>query len=67
MVAVWAIFTLMLFVLEPLVLHRWFENRARQDPAGTFKLIVRMHWVLLAVSLLTIAGAVAGSHGVFLF
>jgi uncharacterized membrane protein len=67
MVLVWALFTLMLFVLEPLVLHRWFEQRARHDPAGTLTLIVRMHWVLLVVSLLTIAGAVAGSHGVFLF
>jgi uncharacterized membrane protein len=67
MVAVWAIFTLMLFILEPLVLHRWFEERARHDPAGTFRIIVRMHWLLLALSLATIAGAVAGSHGVFLF
>jgi uncharacterized membrane protein len=67
MVLVWALFTLMLFVLEPLVLHRWLERRARQDPTGTLTLIVRMHWLLLALSLLTIAGAVAGSHGVFLF
>jgi hypothetical protein len=65
MVLVWALFTLMLFILEPLVLHRWFEQRARHDPAGTLTLIVRMHWLLLVVSLLTIAGAVAGSHGAF--
>jgi hypothetical protein len=26
-----------------------------------------MHWFLLAISLITIAGAVAGSHGVLLF
>ena len=67
MVIVWAVFSLMLFVLEPLVLHRWFERRARRDPAGTMRLLLRMHWVLLAISLLTIAGAVTGSHGVFLF
>jgi uncharacterized membrane protein len=67
MVLIWALFTVMLFILEPLVLHRWFEQRARQDPAGTFTIIVRMHWVLLVASLATIAGAVAGSHGVFLF
>jgi uncharacterized membrane protein len=67
MVTVWAIFTLMLFVLEPLVLHRWLEQRARRDPIGTLGLIARMHWVLLGLSLLTIAGAVAGSHGVFFF
>lgn len=67
MVMVWAIFSLMLFILEPLVLHRWFERRARENPAGTLRLLVRMHWVLLVLSLLTIAGAVAGSHGVFFF
>ncbi len=63
MVLVWVVFTLMLFVLEPLWLHRWFRARARQNPEGTFSLIARMHWVLLAVSLIAIAGAVAGSHG----
>ncbi|MGZ8156111.1 MAG: hypothetical protein ACXW2I_02630 [Burkholderiales bacterium] len=67
MVLVWAVFTLLLFILEPLVLHRWFERRARQDPTGTMSLIVRMHWFLLALSLATIAGAVAGSHGLLLF
>lgn len=63
MVAVWALFTLMLFVLEPLWLHRWFLERARRDPEGTFRLVQRLHWVLLTASLITIAGAVAGSHG----
>lgn len=63
MVAVWAIFTLMLFVLEPLVLHRLFLERARRDPDGTFNLVQRMHWLLLAVSLVTVFGAAAGSHG----
>lgn len=63
MILVWAIFTLMLFVLEPLVLHRLFRARAARDPDGTFVFIQLMHWVLLLVSLITIAGAVAGSHG----
>ena len=67
MILVWGAFTLMLFVLEPLVLHRWFESRAALDPQGTYRLILRMHWLLLVMSLITIAGAVAGSHGVFLF
>jgi uncharacterized membrane protein len=67
MVVVWAIFSAMLFILEPLVLHRWFERRARVDPRGTLRLLAGMHWVLLVVSLVTIAGAVAGSHGVFFF
>ena len=63
MVAVWFLFTMMLFVAEPLVLHRWFQKRAMSDPEGTFALIERMHRVLLAVSLITVLGAVAGSHG----
>jgi uncharacterized membrane protein len=63
MVLVWGVFTLMLFVLEPLWLHRWFQARAQRDPEGTFSLIARLHWLLLTVSVITIAGAVAGSHG----
>ena len=65
MVIVWVIFTAMLFVLEPLVLHRYFLVRAKRDPSGTFALIQRMHWFLLTVSLLAVGGAVAGSHGWF--
>jgi hypothetical protein len=63
MVLLWGVFTLMLFVLEPLFLHRWFRQRARRDPEGTLALISRLHWLLLAASVLTIAAAAAGSHG----
>lgn len=65
MVAVWALFTMMLYVLEPLVLHRWFHRQAERHPARTFHLIQTMHWVLLTLSLITVAGAVSGSHGWF--
>ena len=67
MVAIWAIFTLMLFVLEPLVLHRRLIERARREPEATFRLITRFHWIMLALSVLTVAGAAAGSHGFLLF
>ena len=63
MVAVWAIFTLVLFVLEPLVLHRWFHARALRDAEGTFALVLRLHRVLLALSAIAVAGAVQGAHG----
>lgn len=63
MVAVWALFTLMLFVFEPWFLHRWFHARAARDPEGTFRLIEYLHRFLLTVSLVTVAGAAAGSHG----
>jgi len=63
MVAVWAIFTLVLFVLEPLVRHRWFHARAAQDPERTFALVLRLHRLLLGLSALAVAGAVQGAHG----
>ncbi len=63
MVAIWVLFTLMLFVLEPLVLKRWFAESARRNPTQVFKRIHRLHWVLMSLSLLTVAGAAAGSHG----
>lgn len=63
MVLVWLLFTLMLFVFEPLWLHRWFETSARNRPERTFALVQRLHWGLLAASLVTVAGAVAGIHG----
>ncbi|HIJ62203.1 MAG TPA: hypothetical protein HPQ04_05865 [Rhodospirillaceae bacterium] len=67
MVLVWAVFTLMLFVAEPLVLHRWLTARAKTAPQATFNLVERLHWVLLTLSLITVLGAVAGSHGFVLF
>ena len=63
MVLVWAVLSAMLFLAEPLFLHRWFLERATRRPEETFALIQRLHWVLLAVSLITALGAVAGSHG----
>ena len=63
MVLVWALFTVMLLVLEPLVLHRWFAERARSDLRGTLRIVKTMHWILLALSLATVVGAAAGSHG----
>lgn len=63
MVAIWLIFTVMLFILEPVFLHRWFIERGRAWPKSTFRIIIGLHWFLLTSSLITIAGAVAGSHG----
>ena len=63
MVLVWIVFTVMLFIAEPLFLHRWFLRSAKEKPESVFRLIERLHWVLLAISLMTVLGAVAGSHG----
>lgn len=63
MVFVWAVFSVMLFIAEPLFLHRWFLARATAKPTQTFRLIQIMHWVLLTISLVTVLGATMGSHG----
>ena len=63
MVIVWALFTLLLFVLEPLILRRLFARYSETHPSRLFDLVQTLHWVLLLLSLLTVAGAVAGSHG----
>ena len=66
MVAVWLLFTLMLFVAEPLFLHRWLRARANSRPESTFRLVERLHWILLVLSLITLIGAVLGSHGMLI-
>lgn len=66
MVLVWLIFTLVLFVAEPLFLDRWFRARMQTDPQATLRKLVRLHWLLLTLSLVTVLGAVAGSHGLLL-
>ena len=63
MVTVWLLFTLMLFVAEPLFLHQWLLARAKTRPEGTFGLVERLHQILLALSLITLIGAGLGSHG----
>jgi hypothetical protein len=67
MVAVWFVFTALLFVAEPLFLHRRLAARAKAAPERTLTLLQRLHWVLLILSLVTIAGAVAGGHGFAFF
>ena len=64
MVAVWAIFAIMLFVLEPLLLHRKMKA-AMASPEGErlFDRMERLHRLLLACAAITLLGAVAGSHG----
>ena len=67
MVVVWLVFTAMLFVAEPLFLHSRFLQHAEKHPEKVFRLIERLHWVLLSISLIALAGAVLGSHGVSFF
>jgi hypothetical protein len=57
----------MIFVLEPLFLKKRFIEKAKADPEGTFNKIQKTHSHLLWLSILTIIGAVAGSHGWLFF
>ena len=63
MVLVWAIFTLMLFVVEPFVLRRQVKQTDYRDTDRSFRRMRRMHKILLTLSLIALTGAVAGSHG----
>jgi uncharacterized membrane protein len=67
MVGVWLLFTLVLFVVEPFMLHRHFRRWATERPIAVFAWLHRAHWLLLAASLITIFGAVAGSQGWSIF
>jgi uncharacterized membrane protein len=65
MTLVWVLFSVVLFILEPFVLHKLYKKYSEKDPDKTFNFIQRFHWVLLTISLITLVGAVAGSHGLF--
>ena len=67
MVLIWLVFTLILFVAEPLFLGRWFRAKAAADPQAALRLLGRLHWILFLASLVVIMGAVAGAHGLLLF
>jgi len=67
MVGLWAIFAIGLFVVEPLILDRRLHALTIRRPAATFAWLAGVHWLLLALSLVTVFGAVAGSHGWLIF
>jgi uncharacterized membrane protein len=63
MVCLWLLFAFFLFVAEPFILQRYFRRWATAQPEAAFGRLHRAHWVLLILSVVTILGAVAGSHG----
>jgi uncharacterized membrane protein len=67
MVLTWLLFTAMLFAIEPWFLERFLTRRAEAAPEATYRLIEWLHRLLRVLSVLTIAGAVAGSAGGNLF
>lgn len=62
MVLVWIIFTLMLFVIEPLFLHDYFKEQSKKNPKSLMKRVYRLHILLITISLITIFGAMIATH-----
>ncbi|HTI87339.1 MAG TPA: hypothetical protein VL966_12095 [Alphaproteobacteria bacterium] len=67
MVCVWLLFAFFLFVAEPLIVHRYLHKWAASAPDVALARMHRAHWVLLVLVLITVFGAVAGSHGWSIF
>ena len=66
MVCVWALFALMLFVIEPLFMHRRLEAAIRDGGSDVlFDRLAWFHCVALALAVATVLGAVGGSHGLW--
>jgi uncharacterized membrane protein len=61
MVGLWTVFAAMLFVIEPLFLHRRLAMTA--TPERAFRNMEWLHRILFVLSLVTVFGAAAGSHG----
>jgi uncharacterized membrane protein len=63
MVCLWLIFAVALFIVEPLLAHR--QAKSVLPPARKFDRMERLHRILLVLAVITLLGAVAGSHGLF--
>ena len=63
MVALWILFVLMLFVLEPLGIDRLFRSYALRQQERAFALATRLHWAALLIATFTIGAGVLGAHG----
>ncbi len=64
MIAFWAFFMFLLFVLEPAFLHRRLRDRGARDGEATRRLLLRGHALLLAIAILVVVTAVLGAQGV---
>lgn len=66
MVALWLLFTVILFIGEPLVVRRRLRHPAPAARKLDFARMQRLHWALLVLSVVTVLAAVAGSQGLSL-
>ena len=65
MVAVWMLFALMIYVLEPLVLHRLFQEFALGNKDHAFAVAIGLHAIALTLLGFAIGAGVIGAHGGF--
>ncbi len=63
MVAVWTLFALMVYVLEPLAFHRLFHEFALRNKDRAFAVAITLHAVALFFSAFAIGAGVLGAHG----
>jgi uncharacterized membrane protein len=66
MVLLWLIFTLVLFIGEPLAARAQRKNGSQPVSKGRLSLMQWLHWMLLLLSAITVLAAVAGSQGMSL-
>jgi uncharacterized membrane protein len=65
MVAVWLLFAALLLAIEPLVIRRTVRRRTAAAPAAFLTRMLWLHRAMLALSLIAVLAAAAGSHGLF--
>jgi uncharacterized membrane protein len=63
MVALWILFALMLFVIEPLWTDRLLRFYVLRDKNRAFSVMTKLHWLALGAATLTIAAGTLGVHG----
>ena len=63
MVAVWVLFALMIYVLEPIVVHNFFHEFALREKDRAFALATLFHATALLVSAIATGAGVLGAHG----
>lgn len=71
MTAVWLFWFVMLVGLEPVIIRKMLEKMAREsgqmDIDGIFRKVKKLHWFMVAVSLLAAAAGAVVAHGGFLY
>jgi uncharacterized membrane protein len=63
MTFIWVFFTLVLFVVEPILIKRNIHEKAMRDPAATLRFMNRMLRVIVTLGIIAAFGAVSAVHG----